>query len=102
MSTFTPGPWKVVRGGDEKCLYIEQVVYGASGRGAVATVFTVHEKPTDTETADANLIASAPNLLTALKVMLDQVADDPNAGRFFDLRWLNSVRTLVAKAESRS
>ena len=63
----TKGPWKIVQGGDEECIYIEQANYDPNGRGAVATVFTVHAKPTEQELADAYLIASSPVMLEALR-----------------------------------
>ncbi len=40
-------------------------------------------------------------LLDALKVMLDQIEDDPRAHQFFDVRLIEGVRALVEKAEGR-
>lgn len=38
-------------------------------------------------------------LIAMLKVMLDQVEDDPRACQFFDLRWLDTVRAKVKECE---
>jgi hypothetical protein len=55
----------------------------------------------DETRANGRLIACAPELLGALKVMLDQIDDDPRASQFFDLRLIERSRAIIAKAEGR-
>ena len=96
MSTHTPGPWKIVQGADECCIYIESSVHGP--RGGIATVFCESEKPSDVETADAQLITAAPELFTLLKILA--------ADNWVDLSLTEQATTLkdaaavIAKVET--
>jgi hypothetical protein len=78
--TFTPGPWT------------------ASGNGVhkgIRCVATTHND--DHRHADARLIAAAPELLAALRGLLD-LADESGRGH---LPMLDAARAALAKAEGR-
>lgn len=104
MSTHTPGPWKIVQGGDEECIYIEESGHSPNGRGAIATVFTVHEKPTENEQRDACLIAAAPDLLEALRGAIDGSVIGPSpqavhpSGMFCTVCGVNSREVIHNRA----
>lgn len=97
MSTaarHTPGPWTV---GDE----VNPLVYSASGGAYVAQVLAYSDGATGASrpeaTADALLIAAAPELLEALREMLAVYGND---GHFHApaLRATRASQAAIAKA----
>lgn len=63
MSKHTPGPWTVGEDGD--------VIWGARWKGAITHVATVPFSKDPRVSADARLIAAAPDLLAALEMVRD-------------------------------
>ncbi len=89
MTKHTPGPWWV---DDDSCV--------ASGHGddykTVAEVFRNDGIDTATRKANADLIAAAPDLLEALKQLLNEL----HKGRKFNVR--KDYSLLVADAAGRA
>lgn len=89
-TAHTPGPWIVTR----------QYVVGprdesdSQGFGMVVGVADVYG---DNRNQDARLIAAAPDMLEALKL----VADSGKFSCFDDLAW-DAVNAAIAKAEGRT
>lgn len=89
----TPGPWELVAEGHRLSVWAE-------GHGFVHTHKAPEVNPEATSVANANsrLIASAPELLEALKAVMDgQIGGTPDmkAARFV------AAREVIAKAEGR-
>lgn len=93
----TPGPWKwfVGKDVDPTKPHIRHFV-GANGQGFALTVGLGVEE----DTANGNLIATAPELLEALKRSPHDVSCHPSEGRHSER--CMEVRALIAKAEGRS
>ena len=103
MSKHTPGPWRIL---PEECdkpyIRVRGTVLGA--RYKVANVITpsyegVHEREAEETRANARLIAAAPELLEALKLMVERFAD--SAGYFGDFKSdaVKNAEAAIAKAE---
>jgi len=79
-SQFTPGPWRTtgrnVRAGDALICY-------------ATNHWADDETPENERQANANLIASAPDLLSALERLVHPMADDDD---------LDYAREVIAKA----
>lgn len=73
MSNHTPGPWYVSAGGVVSCGPVPMNPLPATRTGVFYMV-SAKDQCAETEEADRRLIASAPELLTALEVMVDQWA----------------------------
>ena len=100
----TPGPWLRTKSGNTF-----QIVAGADGNGdpnqLVATVhpaaITIDHEPCDETKANARLIASAPDLLSALEGMLEH-ADMGEINDEDTLEAVNAARAAIAKAKGGS
>jgi hypothetical protein len=93
QSKWTPGPWRV----DFDCL--EEIV---AGRSAVLIAFAHHSRPQ--VEANARLIAAAPEMAEALRVVLDsQMSKGGLGGGYFTLSGdtIRLIETALAKAEGR-
>ncbi len=85
-----PGPWEA------RWPKFDSVIVDAEDRVIASVSFNDHD---DKECeANAHLIASAPELLTALKELL-RITDDPARGAKGDP--FDVARAVIAKAESR-
>lgn len=79
----TPGPWRIFWGRDGNTYPLN--IWGPVGSDHAAfrsVVTSFGRKASDESTANANLIAAAPELLEALKAILDTTAfahDEPEA-----------------------
>jgi hypothetical protein len=95
MSAHTPGPWRatgrrVVKWSD-----------GGVGIGIADCSFAIPEV-TDECLANARLIAAAPDLLDALRTLLPQISDRPEAASAFPDEDLAPGLAAIAKAEGRA
>ena len=97
MSKHTPGPWQTLA---EECdrPYIRVRGTQFGGRYKIANVLTpvyegVHSKEADETRANASLIAAAPDLLEALRYVLDCIDRD-------DTSDMQPARAAIAKATS--
>ena len=100
MNGHTPGPWKAEQNGDGHAT--TGLVLAEDPYGVVATV-SRRWQDCETQTADARLIAAAPDLLEALKVMTDVaekaiIASGTDA-EFAAIR-VAAARAVIAKAEA--
>lgn len=104
MSTHTPGPWKFYSGGAGK-----PSVWMADDAGSICTLSTRRPnkqlgRPGRTQEqaiADARLIAAAPDLLDALRLLLKEMELSGNAGSK-DYGWplvITTARAAIAKAQ---
>lgn len=86
MSSHTPGPWEAFKGG---------YAVGSQQGTCVATLpSSSKHHPEDSEReANARLISAAPDLLSALTILLKMIED----GDFTTLE-LNEARAAIAKA----
>ncbi len=74
MGEHTPGPWPIELTGDGKRIIVGKgLVEGPNGY-EVAEVYSDDCDPNEAD-ANARLIASAPELLEALQVMLDEAKE---------------------------
>src|SRR5574343_74706 len=89
----TKGPWEIREGNDE--LWI-----GPEGQDAVAVI----SKQISDASANARLVAAAPELLAALKrlVVAAEMPDDGIAARIAKAEAEAKARAAIAKAEGRS
>ena len=73
MKKHTPGPWKAPKPtiGDNNCLYIGD----ATGNYDICEIKTAFAPSEEQARANASLIASAPELLAALEMVLDANGD---------------------------
>ena len=96
-TTHAPGPWKVVphEHSDFDGLTVQ------SGCGLVATIPSnncPYEEQDDENFANARLIASAPELLDALRRVMEQITDTGTCNLLEGTRAI----AVIAKAEGRS
>ena len=97
MNEFTPGPWWVGRSGASP---LNDDIYFAEGSGHNQRIATcTYNYLSDVEIeANARLIAAAPEMLEALKAMVDAEYDGPDLDvGAFRLR-LRAARAAIAKA----
>ena len=83
--THTPGPWHYAPG---------EIVYGPSGETVASCRFVTNFK--DTNVANMRLVAAAPELLAALKAMMNRYGDK-SEHPFCDASI--SARAAIVKAE---
>ena len=83
--THTPGPWRYAPG---------EIVYGPSGESVASCRFVTNFK--DTNVANMRLVAAAPDLLAALKAMMNRYGDK-SEHPFCDASI--SARAAIVKAE---
>ena len=94
MSKHTPGPWKAELNGDGHAT--TGLVLADDPYGVVATV-SRRWQDCETQTADASLIAAAPDLLEALKAVLTETSAPATHIAFRQLR--EQVLAAIAKAQ---
>lgn len=82
--SHTPAPWKVSKRGD-------QVTAGTNMLGGMVSVCTV------TDSANARLIAAAPDLLAVLSDFIRARGDELETS---DPVWVMRARAALAKAEA--
>lgn len=96
---YTPGPWRVYL---EGYYWVIAADYVAVKRfGEVPPIVTEIRDFTDTEKADAHLIAAAPELLAALQDLLDfaETYDPSHHASYEDWSgYFKDARTAIAKA----
>lgn len=111
--THTPGPWRVVGAKEEphgpRYYRIESSLIRADAQNLVADV-NIYNYGTE-GIANARLIAAAPDLLEALRLLLDACARGPFGKQDWvdyesdpERRWgyfTNQARAAIAKAEGR-
>lgn len=90
MSKHTPGPWRVVE--DRAPSSLE--VY--AGKTAIAECW--RRADVETEIANARLIASAPELLASLQLMVDRFLDTEGSYGAWENDALEAARAAIAKA----
>ncbi len=108
-SKYTPGPWKVTTDRHGRPTMVFSV---SRGKGVAKTAWDGYAEQSDKEAAEeaanARLIAAAPDLLEALKKLLESEDLDiyPSSiecGYEFDAeKWAEAARAVVAKAEGRA
>lgn len=89
MSAHTSAPWTVVQSA-----YGDPIVQASDGLTVARLSF---ERPSEAREANAQLIATAPELLTALRNLIAAMDD-----RDYRLMESTPARAAVAKAEGRS
>lgn len=101
-SKHTPGPWHLGKNGDD-CAKNHAICAGSSviakvyGRG-----YPVCSGWSEQSQADANVIVVAPELLAALKTVVEMEYDRDEESRNFDKERLQYFASLIAKAEWRA
>jgi hypothetical protein len=98
----TPGTWQA----DEETDYQPARVLATGGPPRFYVVADVYGESRDARTANANLMAAAPDLLAAARaalVLLEALSEQVNRGeRTRDVREeRNALRLAIAKAEDR-
>lgn len=96
MSAHTPGPWLIGRGADGfPIVHTAPDSFSPSGQG----VAHVCKRPmTQEHTANARLIAAAPELLAALKYLVAEAPDDLDDDYNPHTAPLALARAAIAKA----
>jgi hypothetical protein len=106
VSKHTPGPWGLGKayGRREVTLKREHWEIGSSVTlSGVAIAFAPHER--DGDQANAHLIAAAPEMLTALRLVVENYQRDQVSGNFLgddDHEAWTLCNAAIAKAEGRS
>ena len=89
MSEHTPGPWHApLSDGHARSIVWAKEPHG----GPVATICVTD--PDDTQTANAHLIAAAPDLLEALRAVIEYMPLKPHVNSAY-----NRAQVAIAKAE---
>lgn len=101
--SHTPGPWKVVKYGYSKrgIKISRDAVQTEDGHYIVTEIFTTRFGEKNETLSNANLLAAAPDLLNALKVVM-QVYDTAPSSQEFDERFddlRGQIYAAIAKAE---
>lgn len=101
-TTFTPGPWQAISHNDtdvavnsETCPWIVEEVDGYS------IAYVLGDVPELNAELNARLIAAAPDLLEALKNLLEEASDCWRIGEHYDGRdgVIIAAHNAIAKAE---
>lgn len=100
MSTHTPGPWQATTG------HLVRVMAGADSVAGIHKIgrFTGGHDPRET-IANAHLIAAAPDLLEALKILAEEASGFNVSGVYFSEdcmghKGLKMAWEAIAKAEA--
>ena len=89
----TPGPWTIHK---QNAYHISYVVRGGKKENQIAQCFNWQDKGFDVNSeANAQLIAAAPDLLEALKMMLEGGLEGPTS------QAIETALATIAKAEGR-
>jgi hypothetical protein len=93
MSAHTPGPWRLTdeRGSRWVQSEIEDVVCRVFSSGGKARY-----------EADSRLIAAAPDLLAALRAIVQSLADQDDEGLIEHAEPMIAARAAIARAEGRT
>ena len=94
MSKHTPGPWSVVEHDHAICIQTEspsKTKYGASRYAAIGGFDRNDRAQLEEARANARLIAAAPELLEALKVLVENGGIGPE-------QMFHDARAAIAKA----
>ena len=99
-TTHTPGPWAFKMTGWQTN---PAAVYSPRRPGAVACIPARTSVPLDEQSANARLIAAAPELLAALETAYNQLATwiDSDAWDADDERALELIGAAIAKAKGK-
>ena len=96
MSKHTPGPWKFVHETDHSAYETDDVVKaGVFYIASIHRMIGVSEDDNQTS-ANGNLIAAAPDLLTALE---ESIEYSPYKGESEETPFLRRARAAIAKAK---
>lgn len=98
MSAHTPGPWAVASA--DACQEIDVMEIAEVSHLRVIPARDRWPTPGEPE-ADAALIAAAPELLAALKVVTAHLASPPPSNQGWNAA-LNMAEAAIAKAEGRA
>lgn len=90
QTTHTPGPWSLRMTGWQTN---PAAIYSPRRPGAVACIPARTSVPLDEQSANARLIAAAPDLLAALEELL------PMWSSGIDEPWVERARNAIAKAK---
>lgn len=96
----TPGPWNLYVDEDGDAIAVSKWVEGRNGGtiGVSIARMPVPDKLSRPEiNANASLIAGAPDLLEALKLLYDNICIN-NLGDLFDTQDIDMARDAIAKA----
>lgn len=96
MSAHTPGPWGIVR--HPKPAQVKSILsvgFTANGMASIAwlTGGAIHQD------ANARLIAAAPDLLAALRALVEAQPNYPSGG--YVERYVMRAKAAIAKAEGK-
>jgi hypothetical protein len=97
-SGHTPGPWLVVVGDDDD---ITVCAFEGDPRDGIMADIVAEILSVENE-ADAQLIAAAPDLLEALRLVLGVVAPEGGGSAFIASGTERIARAAIVKAEERS
>ena len=103
-ATHTPGPWSALPG--HSCIGFIDIISRLDG--VVAQVTQSDNSPSETDIANAHLIAAAPDLLEACVAMIEWDAREEDHAVDFHARMMlckaafQKARAAIAKAEGRS
>lgn len=103
MSAHTPGPWKMIKGADDDETRCAVVQDNGDKEWLIATV--ENGAPGDclaTESANAHLIAAAPDLLAALKELAAYLQIEEIWTIEAEVAMVDRAEAALAKAEGRS
>lgn len=96
MNAHTPGPWFAVNCGtaDEPMYSVKAARIKGKKPGHEVCICATGDSPQEMETANAILIAAAPDLLAALKSLLTSHVEDQ-----WDARAIKAAYDAIAKAD---
>lgn len=100
MSTFTPGPWFVVNDGteDEPMLSVKAARISGRPPNHEVALCATGDSPQEMENANANLIATAPDLLEALEKLSGYFPTIPPSDGVIPNALILAARAAIAKA----
>lgn len=114
MNKHTPGPWEACHDGKCKCRQVWSIpgdcpVFTANDKGEKVLVGLIHhewgddldliygEIPAEQQEANARLIAAAPDLLEACKLVLENIAPKYSSYHIC----VEKLRAAISKAEGK-
>jgi hypothetical protein len=93
--THTPGPWSICDDGTEDEPMLK--VVGRTARHEIALCCT-GAVPQEEETANARLIAAAPEMLATLRTALNWIDPDSDPVPLTNRKVCEKIRTVIAMA----
>jgi hypothetical protein len=97
-TNHTPGPWALL----DRAENSRTLTHITNGAHIVCTLGTTRTDGSPNHSANANLLASAPDLLSALQEAYNAIAWDIPGGNLSDAdseALLDTIRAAIAKAE---